>query len=201
MKHFAKKIFIILFIVFLFAPITYAKTYKILVQSMNDFYTNSPSEYIKFKVFEGYCIDTDLKIEKGSVLNLRITKVTKPKRGKLDSKIYAYIVDYSIPSEDRTVQLSNSNLAVKIFQYTEANLKESAVDVGVSVAGLLVDHITYPINFARGFISPEDGESRLKSGTQTMYEKSVFSYVEKGANIDLKQGQLAIMVLSTKEEE
>ena len=79
--------------------------------------------------------------------------------------------------------------------YTPIDKKDVALSAGTTVAGFFVDYITLPLNFARGVIEqPYEDTSRLKSGAKMMYEKSPLSFISKGEEMNLSEGDKLTLI-------
>lgn len=194
---------LILFLLMIFPFLTQAveaKTIKMIAITQNDFSTNSSIKDIALKISGNYEINSSKHIPDGLLLDGTIVKIREPKRGKLGAVAYFQLKSYTIPSSGKTVQVKNPNAIGKITEYKPLDIKSKSVDLGVSAAGLLVDNISYPINFVRGVATAEEGENRLKAGAELTYEKSMLSYFSKGKHINVPAGGQVIFTLEYNEK-
>jgi len=164
-----------------------AKTIKMVGQSMQDFSTKNPTKNISVKIIGDYALANGKYVPNGLVINGEVIKIREPKRGKLPAIAYFQLKNYTINGKNYTVK--NPNAVGKITAYKSLDIKDKGIDLGVSAAGLLVENISYPINFMRGVATAEEGENRLKAGAELTYEKSMFSYLSKGKHIEVPAGE------------
>lgn len=178
-----------------------ADTFKFVVETMEPFSTANPSKTLRVKVVKDYVFDGTKKIEKDSIIDGNIALIVPPKKGKRDAFFYYQLTSYTSPSTKNTpIRIKNEKAIAKVSPFKEFDLKETSLSAGTTVAGLFVDNVAYPINFARGIIEPYDDKSRLASGFQHMYEKSFFSYASDGKDMVLNKGDkitLTIKYVST----
>ena len=156
-----------------------AETAKIVVKSLNDFSSQNPSTHIAVQVEDNYKMPNGEILPKGIIFNGEVIDIVQPKRGKRDGYIYYKLTEYKY-NNSGFIKIKNENLIAKVKEYSE--------------------HISYPINFARGVISPYEDTSRLKSGLKKTYEKSMFSYISKGDCMEFKNGDKIILIFKYHEE-
>lgn len=199
MKKIAKILSATVLFVTMISSYALAETAKIVVKSLNDFSSQNPSTHIAVQVEDNYKMPNGEILPKGIIFNGEVIDIIQPKRGKRDGYIYYKLTEYKY-NNSGFIKIKNENLIAKVKEYSELDLKETAISAGTSVAGLFVEHISYPINFARGVISPYEDTSRLKSGLKKTYEKSMFSYISKGDCMEFKNGDKIILIFKYHEE-
>jgi len=187
-----------LFILFFVAPAD-AKTLKMIAQTQNDFSTETMVKNLTLKIVGDYKINDNQHIPSGLILNGEVVKITAPKRGKRGAVAYFELKSYTMPNGN-TYSVNNPNAIGKITAYKPLDLKSKGVDLGVSAAGLLVENISYPINFVRGAVTAQEGENRLKAGVKLTYEKSTLSYISKGQHIIVPAGNNLIVSFKYKKK-
>lgn len=195
-----KKLLISLVLSILIAPSAFAQNYKIIAEVMEPFSTEAPSTYFKAKTVQDYFFNNNEKLEQGSIITTKVTKIIHAKRAKRDAYFYVKLTKLQIPSLNKTIKIENKNAIAKITRYKEFDKGKAAYSAGVSVAGLFVDNIAYPVNFIKGMMSPDEDSNRLKSGFKTMYKNSSLSYIEKGEDMILQRGDIIILNIKNQDE-
>lgn len=197
-----RKNFIVFFIsVFLLSTnIVEAKTLKVTGKTLNDFSTIEKTENLKIEILGTHQTPNNNYIPAGTIISGKVTKFIEPKRIKRDAYAYLKIDSYKLAHENDYKSVKNPDAVVKISKYKKLDVKEKSLDIGASAAGLLIENITYPINFVRGVVSAEKGENRLKAGAEMTYEKSVLSYASKGKELVVPTGSLLTVTLTYESE-
>lgn len=201
-----KKFFLLMLsYIFLTTSMTFAATYKIKAEALNSFSTANPEETLKVKILDDYEFGNGIILPRNSEFNTTVFKIRNEKIGKLDAALFVKINSATIPTEkgQKTVKIKNEKAIAKVSVYDPKtfDMIDFTLDTGATVAGLFVKNLTYPINFARGIVMPdEECDSRLESGFKTMYKKSIFSYVEKGDEVEFKEGELIVLTVKLNDE-
>jgi len=198
-----KKNILISFLIMIFlSPAALAAKLKITAELIEPFSTEYPSRTVKARVIEDYKLNETQKIEKGSVFTGVVTEIKEPKRGKRDAHFYLRLTSYSVPSKDNAVyDIKNTgNATAKATIYKPLDKKELALDAGATTAGFFIDYIALPVNFTRGVVEPYEGKGRVESGVQKMYEKSIFSYLSEGKQMQLNKGDKINLTFKYKKD-
>ena len=185
-----KRIILSVLILTAFAGMSQAATY-IKVEAMEEFTTANPAENMCLTVASDYNLGK-YYLKSGDVLTCDVVKVVKPKRGKRDAKFY--VKPTAITSGECTKAVEK-NYKGKYCKYalTKEALKEApkgkmVEKAAVSVGNHFVKGCLAPaVSIAEGMIKNEEG-NRLKSGIAQLYDDSPVSYISKGKNIELQQG-------------
>ena len=179
-----KKIVFLFLILALTAPFASAKSVK--MESMSNVNNESTSANICAKVLQDTELTKDITVKKDTIINGVIVEVIAPKRAKRNGYIIINPVSYT--HNDKTISLTNKDIMAKVQYYTEPNYKKMAIETGVGVGASFVKGGKYIVKFSEGVIRPEEGESRLKSGFDSLYQNSAISYIGKGKDVDIKVG-------------
>ena len=174
-------IIVLLFILLAQIPVS-AET--MAVQAVNTISTNKPNNEVVVKVIRDCKLDgVDLEI--GYILEGKMLNVTDPKRLKKDATFTFYPVIYKdlYGNEHRFSKVYVGEFSPK-FEINPAKLAKSAV---LTVGNHFVKGISSGFYAVEGAIQNEDG-NRVKSAVQNVYENSVFSYAEKGKQLEIKPG-------------
>lgn len=190
---------ILVLVLLLFINPVFAKTIKVVAQTTEHFDPYNPPEVFYAKILEKVNVEENKVVPKGTIMG-NVVKVSTSKRGKRNGYLVIQISGFK---EEGATSFSptRNDIRAKVTRYKKADLKELGISGATSVAGLFVDHIAIPINFARGMITPYENKSRLMSGAQKVYEKSTLSYISKGQEIDLKAGELVVLSVKIKDKE
>ena len=197
-----KKIFYLLVLFLIIGVISdaEAKTIKMVAETQKQFSTKNLTENVSLKIVGDYELSTTQHIPAGLIIKGNVVKIVEPKRGKMGAVAYFKLNSYTMPS-GATYTVNNPNAVGKITAYKPLDIKSKSVDLGVSAAGLLVDHISYPINFVRGVATAAEGENKLKAGAELTYEKSMFSYFSKGKHIEVPAGEKLIVTFQYEDKD
>ncbi len=190
--------FALILALLLFINPVFAKTIKVVAQTTNSFDPYDPPEVFYAKILEKVSVEENKVVPKGTIRG-NVVKVSTSKRGKRNGYLVIQISGFKEEGANVFAPTRN-DIRAKVTRYKKTDLKELGISSATSIAGLFVDHIAIPINFARGMITPYENKSRLKSGVQKAYEKSTLSYISKGEEIDLKTGELVVLTVKIKDE-
>jgi len=184
-----RKILILLVYCFAFCSFACAKD-TLHVSALDDFDTENPSEYFQAKLLADGEIDGIYMI-KGDILKLELKKVTDPTRAKRDAKIYFELTAYEDSKGEHKFQNSYvakySKSALNKEEIQKIPPKTVAKKAATTVGNFFVSGFSYAFNFVDG-AKENSQNNRLKSGVKNAYEKSVFSYVEYGSEVQIKKG-------------
>lgn len=195
-----KKLLTTLCLIIFTAMPVFSASLKMEVATLKDFSTSRPNEKAVLAVSGNYKLSKEKYIPDGTVIKGDIIHVEEPKRGKRDGYAFMKITAFQIPGQTEFA-VNNPNAIVKLSKYKPIDVVDKTLDLGASAAGFFVKNISYPINFARGVITADEGENRLKSGAKLTYEKSFFSYASKGKALDIPKGEKLILTINYKKSE
>lgn len=184
-----------IFILVLTSNMSFADTIKVYTQTLQDYSINS--NCIKFKILKDCTLPKGEILQSGAYLVGKVLDIQDAKRGKQNGYAMVQILEYITPTGN-ILKVKNPNAIAKVQQYEKYKITEDeVVSKGATVAGLFVKNISYPINFAYGIIRPDEGENRIVSGVQNVYEKSFLSYIGEGKDIEFKANTTFVMVFRT----
>ena len=186
--------YFILFLVLIFTSLP-SSALSILVQSQERFSTKFPRRYVSFKVLETKNLKNGIKFEYGAIVKGRIIEVKLPKRGKIDAYFIFMPESYTIPSKRVTKSLRHKNLEAKLSGYEKLNKTKLVEKTSVQASGLVIPGISHAYWFSKGAIKPKNGQTRVKSGVNSMYDNSPISYIKQGEELIVKEGRFLKMKL------
>lgn len=161
----------------------------VLVQSMESFSTASPKFQMSVKVVEPHKFSSGFTLEKDTVIKGYVVKVTDPKRGKRNAYFVIRPVTYTVPSKGHQVRyLKNGRLEARATLYKKMNKKQAVEKGAVGAGGIMIPGLSQVYYFGKGYSNPEKGKTRLASGGRSAYKNSPLSYVEKGQETTVRQG-------------
>ena len=160
------------------------------VTALEEFRSVSPRETIDVRVLEPAELGS-IVLKQDDILHCKIVKIVNPKRGKRSASFCVNPVSYT--SGEETFEINESyygNYSARILSKEELKNVDT-VKVGKKAALTIGNHFVKGVapvfSLAEGAIKNEEG-NRIESGVKQVYKDSVFSYVEKGENLDLKEG-------------
>ena len=160
----------------------------VLVKSLSNFSSMHPRYYISVIVVEEHKFKSGFVLEKNTVLNLKVEKITEPKRGKRNVYIVVHPTTFNVPSKSQKRKFQNRHLMAKVTPYKKLNKTQAAEKGAVSATGIIIPGFSQAFYFCKGFINPEENKTRLASGGISTYENSPLSYIEKGSELKINRG-------------
>lgn len=181
-----KKI-LLLFLCFLISTPAFAGN-TVVVQSLNSFSSMKPQYNLSFRVAETHKFKSGFTLQKGTVINAKVEKITEPKRGKRDVYIVVHPTNFNIPANKQKRVFKNVHLMAKVTPHKKMNKKAAAQKGAVSATGIVIPGFSQAYYFYKGYDNPEKGKSRAASGGRNAYRNSPLVYVEKGNELKIRQG-------------
>jgi len=172
---------LLLIITGMFAQVC-AKT--VVVSSLDDFSTSNPPMSVSVKLLEPLELSSDLVLSAGDKLTGNLTDIVSPKRLKRNAKFSFEPVSYT----DSNGIEHKFQLNIKASYTTTIDKKEVAKNAALGVGNYFVKGLSMGVAAVEGAVENEEG-NRFKSSAVSVYESSPFSYVEKGQDICIKEGQ------------
>lgn len=182
-----RNLIIILICLLLKIP-SFAAGNTVVMKSLSNFSSMNPVYNLKAVVVNEHKFKSGFVLEKGTIIAFKVEKITEPRRGKRNVYIVAHPTIFYIPSKKQTRKFQNIHLMSRVKQHKKLNKKQAAQKGAVSVTGVIIPGFSQLFYFCKGFINPEDKNSRLASGGISVYENSPLSYIEKGDELYIKQG-------------
>ena len=190
-----KKIVGIITLLFLTCQCTIAQT--IAVKALEDFSTENPPETLSVQALESlYLKDASLLFKNGEIISGKIVDVKDPKRLKRDAKFS--FLPQSVKSCDGSVKEITGNYPAKYT--TVLNKAEMAKKAALGVGNHFVKGLSLGYSAIEGAVKNEQ-DNRFKSGLNSVYEETPFSYVEKGEDINIKKGQIFLLNFKINDED
>lgn len=190
-----KKLFLLL-VMLIFSTSVYAKNVK--VEAMSDFSTVNPPEFWSVKIVDGFMIE-DYPVYAGSVVKGKIESVADPKRLKRNANFTFIPTDYYDYKTQQWYEIKR-DFSGKYSSLTDVSAKSIAKTGAVAVGNKLVDGFFGPsVALVEGSVKNEKG-NRAKSAVVSVYESTPISYVNKGKELEIKQGQIFVMSFKKQED-
>lgn len=177
-----KKLFILMALILIAHPVL-AKT--IHVQAMEEFSTENPPSVFSVKILEDLCAD---EFQAGDILEGKIVDIKNPKRMKRDAA-FTFVPLKNIKANGESSDIKGYYPA----KYTTTlNKAELAKHAALGVGNYFVKGLSMGYSAVEGAIKNEK-DNRFKSSVNAVYEDSPFSYVEKGGDINIKEGETFLL--------
>jgi len=164
---------------------------KINVESVSDFSTKNPSEVIDVKVLNDAKIGS-YELQTGDIIHCKVLKVKPPRIGKRSATFIVSPDSYT--SKEQTTVINeyfNGKYLRNVLtrkELAKIDKKKAGIKAVVKVGSYMASGVAPAISLAEGMILNEDG-NRIKSGVKQVYNNSVFSYLQKGKDIELEPGE------------
>lgn len=169
----------------------FASSDTVHVSAVSEFNTANPAQKIDVKVISDSNLGSHT-LKEGDIIHCNVVKVTDPKIGKRAATFAVCPTSYT--SDEHTTQIDENyygKYASKVISKEELK-NVDPLKVGkkaaLSVGNHFVQGIAPAYYMAEGMIKNEDG-NRIESGVKGVYKHTPLSYIEKGQEVDIKEGQ------------
>lgn len=192
-----KKILVLfLLIVGMFQPV-FAKHVK--VEAVSDFSTANPPAQWEVKTVSNITTKSGTVIPANSLLKGNIINIKDPKRLKRDATFSFEVTEFINSKTQITTQLKKKVIG-KYSSLTEVTpgkiIKQGAITAGDKFIGA---YIGPSVALVEGAVKNEQG-NRAKSAAKSVYESTPISYVEKGQELEIKQGTVFVMDFKIRDD-
>ena len=179
-------------LIFLITSSAQAKNIQVI--SMDKFSTAHPSKTYSVQVLEKEEFKDGRVYEAGTIITGKVVKVENARRGKRDG--YFEFVPTSLTLENTTYQIKNPNITAKVVGHAPIDSKTTTAalmgNAAKGAVGFIFKGASQGISFVEGIKEAEDGK-RIKSGFTKVYKDSPLSYIEEGAELKVKEGDLILL--------
>ncbi|MCD8377813.1 MAG: hypothetical protein LUB59_03395 [Candidatus Gastranaerophilales bacterium] len=172
---------IIMCLCFVFCAILPAAADTMAVQAVTHISTTKPDEIIKVKVIRDCKLD-DINLKIGYILEGKMLSVTDPKRLKKDAGFTFFPMNYT-DLEGNSTHISKLYVGKFTPKY-EVDGAEIAKNAALAVGNHFVKGLSMGFYAVQGAVQNKEGNI-LSSAVYNVYENSIFSYVEKGGQLDI----------------
>ena len=166
------------------------------VDSASAFSTKNPPKTFQIKLNKKMVIG-GVDLYQNTVVNCEFSEIKHPKRLKRDATFSFIPVSYiNDESDNEVVELDRSSKMRYIRTLETKNAAKTVAKSAVkNVGGKVVPGLGIGISAIEGAAGAEKGQ-KTKSAIHSIYESSPFSLVEKGKELDIKEGDVLIVKLS-----
>ena len=194
-----KKILLIFsFILLISIQPVMAKNVK--VEAMSDFSTANPPSTWNIKIVEGFTTKSGYEVVEGSIITGKIIDVTEPKRLKRNATFRFIPVSYYDIKTDKTYHVDKDYVG-KYNTIGDITVEQIAEKGAVTAGNYFISSTIGPgVALVKGVVKNEQG-NRAKSAVVSVYESTPLSYVSKGKELEIKQGQQFLMNFKLQDEE
>jgi len=193
-----KKIVLFLTLILVVSQPVIAKNVK--VEALSDFSTANPKSLWEVKVVNGFTTKSGCEIPANSIIKGKITNVTDPKRLKRDASFNFVVTELYNPKTDKEIAVKKSIIG-KYSSLTDVTplkvIEKGAITAGDKLVGA---YIGPSVALVKGVAQNEEG-NRAKSAVVSVYESTPISYVSKGKELEIKQGQVFVMSFKAKDDD
>ena len=177
---------------------TLAKNIK--VEAMSDFSTANPPKTWSLKIVDDFVTKNGDEIYSGSIIKGKIEGVTDPKRLKRNANFNFIPYEYYDALSKRTYPVGAGYVG-KYSSLADVNAV-SVLEQGAVMAGshFISGFIGPGVALVKGVVKNEEG-NRAKSAAVSVYESTPISYINKGKELEIKEGQVFVMSFKTIDDE
>ncbi len=193
-----KRIYLLLIVLTLQTSACYAMT-NLRLKAQEDFTTANAPETIQFTVVKNSQIG-EYKLKTNDIIECSL-KVKPPRRGKRNAIFY--IQPNAILSGEETTEITKkmrgryTKLKMSKEDLKQVDKGKVAAKTAIKAGEYFAKNMTPAIVIAEGMIKNEEG-NRVKSGVTQLYKDSPLSYISKGKDITLKEGEEFYVVFKTR---
>lgn len=165
---------------------------KIQVKILKNFSGSDPYKKVEFKTENEYFTDDGILFEKDSIIRGKVIEIRDAKRAKTDAYFICKIEEYTKPSQCNKVERLDIPLIAQSERYIKGEKIKTIESLSTTTASFLcpIPGVAPGYYLLKGMIKKEENENRIKSGLNSVYNNSIISYIEKGAKLNLKSGDL-----------
>lgn len=178
-----------IFFLFLFMQPVFAQNVK--VEALSDFSTTNPPKTWKIKIVEGFTTKEGKIVYPNSIIEGDIIEVKSPKRLKRGASFKFVPKTYLNPHEVEKKEVKND--FVGKYSKLASNKKDLAKSTTLTAGNMLISPLVgIGVGLVEGAVKNEKN-NRAKSAVISAYKNTPFSYVEKGEELEFKQGDIFVM--------
>lgn len=194
------KKFLLTTLIIVFAVCSAVDAKNVKVEALSDFSTANPPGDWSVKVVESFTTKSGYEVVKDSVITGTITDVTSPKRLKRNAGFKFIPVSYYDKNTNETYCI-NKNYIGKYNSLGDLKAGK-VIEKGAIAAGnhFISCTIGPGVALAEGVVKNEQG-NRAKSAVVSVYESTPLSYISKGKELEIKQGQMFTMSFKMRDED
>lgn len=193
-----KKIVLFLTLILIASQPVMAKNVK--VEALSDFSTANPKDTWEVRVVNGFTAKNGHEVPANSIIKGKITNVTDPKRLKRNAGFDFVVTEVYDSQIDEKITVKK-NIVGKYSSLTDVTplkvIEKGAVTAGDKLIGAYVGP---SVALVKGVAQNEEG-NRAKSAVVSVYESTPLSYVSKGKELEIKQGQIFVMSFKAKDDD
>ena len=170
------------------------------VQALSDFSTVNPPKTWKVQLVDDVTMKDGTVYYAGSVISGKIVGVTDPKRLKRNASFTFVPTHYYDSKTEKSYNIQKS-MEGKYSTMTDIT-PGYVVKTGAIAAGdhFISGFIGPSIALVQGAVKNEEG-NRAKSAAVSVYESTPLSYISKGKELEIKEGQVFVMSFKLVDEE
>lgn len=191
-----------IFIIFIFTTLS-ASAETLIGIAMSEFSTENPSESFAVKIEEALSIDNLKTYEAGTVFYGKVTKVVNGQVGKRKGYFEFMPTHYATTSGVYEIYQNKINILVSFYKPFDKESAKELAQTGITTAAGMIFQIpllSQGVSFVKGVAKPEEDTNRIVSGVKKVYKDSPLSYVEKGEELYVHQGQEVKLKIGEEEE-
>ena len=185
-----KKILLIFTLILLFINSSDAKDVKVKVESLSSMSIYEDNQSLRARVIDDTKLKNDIVLQKDSILDSKMIEIIPPKRAKRNGYLIIEPVVYIY--DNLVIPIKSEELRAKVTYYTKPDYKKKVKDAAIGAGASFIKGGQYVARFSEGVIKADEGESKVKSGFENLYQNSVISYIGKGKEINIKKGDLLV---------
>ncbi len=198
-----KKIFVLLVLLFISSTV-WAK--EVQMECLTPVNEHTESLNFKAKVLKDVIFDSGTIFEEDAVINLEIKEIVSAKAISRSSYIIVKPVSKEkklsngeievTPIKDAYLEgkttsikvISQNDIKTHFEENWQNDLKKSGELVGKQAINHVIPGATTIYQASKGFINPNEGQTRFESAGSNVVNNTALKYLKKGKNINLKTG-------------
>lgn len=155
------------------------------VEALEAFSTAQPPQTVSVKLLSPVQIDERMFIEGGTNVQGKLINIKNPKRLKRNANFSFELLSYT--DDNGNEHIFKNNVVAKYT--TTLNKAAFAQKAVVSAGNQVFKGLKVGVAAIEGAVKNEQG-NRFKSGARSVYESTPISYVEKGKEIYINDGEV-----------
>ena len=173
---------------------------NVKVQSMSNFSTANPSQTLDLKIVDGFITKNGAVVRPNTIIIGDVCNVQQPKRLKRNGT-FSYLPKEYIDPETGTHHPIDHLIVGKYSSLSDVSAAK-IIETGAVVAGdkLIGAYVGPSVALVKGVVQNEEG-NRAKSAAVAVYESTPLSYINKGKDLEIKEGQVFVMSFKLKDDD
>lgn len=176
-------------LIFILFMLTSAEAATIKAYSLQDFSKSKQSSTYKFKITEDQYLDNGTLLKKDAIISGIVCVVVNAKHCRKNGYFEFIPTELELNGNIQQIYIHNSKAI--IYAYKPKDIKGGSEYTAKKVVGIFLPGVPQCISFSQGASKAPEGQ-KIKGGFYKIYKDSFFSLLERGEDLNIKEGDTVI---------